>query len=92
MATDRPIDVKILIFPGILAVCAMVALTWFPPKIAQQEAVLSPTEIPMASPVEIPDAIQTPATEIEPVNTSEDMFNLLEDYEETRKNILITVI
>jgi hypothetical protein len=92
MATDKPIDVKILIFPGILAVCAMVALTWFPPKIAQQEAVLSPTEIPVAIPTEIPNAIQAPATEIEPVNTSGDNLNLLNNDQEIRKSHLTTVI
>lgn len=76
MATDKLIDIKILIFPGILAICAIVALTWFPPQITQQEAELNPTEIPVLEPSEIPDTIQTPATtpisETEPVNASED--------------------
>lgn len=68
MATDNPIDIKILIFPSILAICAMIALTWFPPKIAQQEAVLDPSEAPaeapITSPVEMPviDTIEAPDT------------------------------
>jgi hypothetical protein len=80
MATDKPINIKILIFPSILAICAMVALTWFPPKIAQQEAVLSPTEIPDLNPTEVPDTIQkptmTPISETEPVSIRGDLLEL----------------
>ncbi len=85
MANDKSIDIKILIFPSILAICAMVALTWFPPKTPQQEAVLSPTDAQLLNPTEVLDAIQTPnrtlSPKIEPVNVREDVINSTENHQ-----------
>jgi hypothetical protein len=83
MATDtnKPIDIKILIFPSVLAVCAMVALTWFPPKNRQQEAILNPTETQLLNPTEVLDSLQdpnrTPSPEIEPIDMREDILDVL---------------
>lgn len=82
MATHEPVNIKALIFPGILAICAMIALIWFPPTISHQDAAINSTEMPEDNQMPAP----TPSYETESGNMLEnDLIPTLKTKEKTKQ-------